>query len=280
MDSKLTKKLIEHGFSYINSIKFDLNKWEQLSCNLKGLDDLKILKKQTAGYSSLLDFSSLENFEIDCRIFAQEVIKYLPDNIHRPRIVGIQLLKTIYCEESARQGPTKAYLWHRDLDDIYYPQYKIIIPVTKNLSQNGAFSALSKKACKNHQELKDLSQDSMMRFVDNSDRSLRIRFDTMEKHYSNYIHEFLADSGEAFVVDTNSCYHKGGFITEKGLNRINIVITIGSFLHSWNKSIPLYRKLTKKCIKILKQKTNIIAPNAFNYANQVSQRVNNQIYLR
>ena len=97
-----------------------LSSWERLFQDIDEVQAIPEIKPQRPGYSALLDIYSIDGLHGACVRIANAVIGALPENyIFRPRVLGVQLLKSMYCPETANTVPTRAFLWHRDLDDFF-----------------------------------------------------------------------------------------------------------------------------------------------------------------
>ena len=267
--------LFDYGFFRTGVFKDILSPWESL---FQGIDEVQVIpeiKPQSPGYSALLDIHSIHGLHDACVRVAKVVIESLPVNyIFRPRVLGVHLLKSMYCPETANAGPTRAFLWHRDLDDYFSPQIKVMIPMVNVSADNGMFSALEKRVCPLSHSLLDCSVSSKFSFLDESDSKCRIRDDVLRRHYNSSVVDFDASPSEAFIVDTNSVYHKGGMVLVEGLFRISIQITIGSALHSWNNSKLLQRNLLRRFCGAFPAGFGF-----YSYFNQVRSRPRNMIIL-
>lgn len=151
-----------------------------------------------------------------------------------PKVTGIRVLWSFFDEETTKVSLTHAHLWHRDLDDPFGPQLKIMIPLMDTTIENGRFSVCSKAVCRLQQELRDSRISAAHYGTDEylKTDTVRVTDSTMREHFQSQIGDIDTTLGEAVLVDTNSCYHKGGLITQPNRERILVEITLGSLSHS------------------------------------------------
>ena len=95
---------------------------------------------QTLGYSTdiydRLDESNKANLsKLANKFLRYEIVKRY---LKIPRLLKIRVLKSKFNIESLK-NPSRAMLWHRDLDDVF-SQLKLVIPLNLNDTENGAFS--------------------------------------------------------------------------------------------------------------------------------------------
>ena len=164
----LSEKIIqsnfnENGFTKLNTSNLNLNKWYNFFSNYKNVDKAPLISSQGNGYSSLIDPNWIPELKNLCINFANKFINFYPeDSILNPRIVGFHLLKSTYSREFSNNNiATGGYLWHRDPDDLFYPQLKIMIPLTPTSSENGMLSIASKKICSIQERLVDKVNDPL-----------------------------------------------------------------------------------------------------------------------
>ena len=120
---------------------------------------------------------------------------------------------------------------------------------------------------------------SLQDFVTEDDSKYRIRDKVMRNNFSNYIFDFKAKVGEALILDSSLCYHKGGMVLNKGRYRINAQVTIGSCLHYWNDSKKIIRSIIRKIILRGGSYTNFIFPHAFKYYNRALYSNQKELFL-
>ncbi len=233
LKKQLKPSLAQDGFLRFSGFSHFFLPYAHLFSSLAVVEKIPVLSPQMPGYSATLDFTYFPDLRNTCFQVANNVIKALPVSfIMRPRVVGLHLTLSRFDPVTASSGPTRAFLWHRDCDDYYSPQLKIMVPMVYVSSANGMFSSLSKQVCPLSYQLIDVSSESVFRFLDDSDKQCRIRDDVIRRNYGGWICDFDAAPGDVFLVDTNSVYHKGGMVTDEYGYRVNVQITIGSCLHS------------------------------------------------
>jgi hypothetical protein len=185
-------------------------------------------------------------------------------NLHKylflPKVIDVRATYSFY-NSCAVNNPTHAHLWHRDGDD-FLEQIKIMIPLGDCSELNGRFSVLSKTESPWSIQFQDgllsesLSESNNTYRV--SDSYSRIT-DRVFRSYFNKekIFDFDSTLGDILVVDTNSCWHKGGLVTDPSQSRILIQITIGSFTNFLHKDLNLLRKISRQaCNYFSKRATN------------------------
>jgi len=154
--------------------------------------------------------------------------------LFRPSLVNILSSLSTFNKEAV-SDPTHAHLWHRDADDIGR-QLKLFIPLNKCGPDNGMFSALSSSCINYYNYILDkrliLRSDSEDDEYRKSDRT-RINDSVLRRSFNDFIYDFKAMPGEALLIDTNRCYHKGGLVTQDGMFRQMVQVTVGSPTHTW-----------------------------------------------
>lgn len=229
-------RLIGFSVSKIN-IDTDLKKFAEYVNQFNHSSLFSNLREQR-GYSNDI-FALLNKDQTDyIKILADKILSlnsWMKYFMVSPKVLQIQVLKSNYDDKSA-VSPTHAMLWHRDADD-NFSHVKVIIPLHKIDENNGFFSVADKRICKIHEKLNDvILQKKLDSIGDDYTRedSVRVTDDVFRKHFFNKIFDFKSDLGDILFVDTNRCYHKGGHIIKKNLNRNIIIITIGGITHSFN----------------------------------------------
>jgi hypothetical protein len=166
--------------------------------------------------------------------------------IFMPSIVGIE---ASYSRFSNSAKPTHAFLWHRDAD-CHLNQLKLMIPLVECDEVNGMFSAISREACNREDIYRDLELCRRYSLISNDDyRRSDCLYRLTDKTARDcvrgeYFYDFKNKIGEALLVDTNNCYHKGGLVMQEGKFRLLIQITLGSFIHTWHEDkFNLMKKL-------------------------------------
>jgi len=153
-----------------------------------------------------------------------------------PDLVGTSINYSIYDEE-AFAHQTHAHIWHRDADDCI-PQLKVLIPLVNTSKENGMFSFIPKNYTPWNVSLVDSTILDRLSTANNDFEKSDIARVSDEKmrssKLSQYICDFESRVGEAVLIDTNSCYHKGGLIADKNNFRLLAQVTIGcSLTHMW-----------------------------------------------
>jgi len=267
--------LLDVGFFRTDALKHLFSPFEGYFEDIDVIQQIPEIMPQQPGYSALLDINSLPGLHDTCLSAANTVIQWLPKGyIFRPRFLGACLMKSMFCAETHASGATRAFLWHRDNDDLFSPMIKVMVPMVSVSRENGMFSALQNQVCSLDQKFLDNSTDSDTSFVDQNDALGRVRDDVMRRHFGKYIVDFDASPSEAFVVDTSSVYHRGGMILSEDKFRINIQLIIGSSLNSINQSRPRARTLLRRISKSI--------PTGFGHNihyKKVMSRSRNQITL-
>ena len=265
------------GFCFLDKC-VDLSDYSNFFDNKEKVIGYSESRPMEPGYSAQLNMSEFNGLHSKCVNFANSLIENLPPKfMPRPRILGIHLMRSTF-QENHSEIPTRAFLWHRDLDDWFYPQIKIMIPMVSTSRENGMFSVASKSCCDIGSSLLDTVDDPRVhKFADSSDSNVRVRDAVMRAKYSSGISDFRANPGDVCIVDTNSCYHAGGRVTSRDQYRINIQITIGSILHSWNKNSTL-RNLSRK-IASRSVLSDILFPGAYDNYRMLKDRANHKIIL-
>ena len=149
-------------------------------------------------------------------------------------LLQIGVYKSYYNEDAIRD-PTHAMLWHRDFDD-FVPHVYVFLPLSKTDARNGALHYINKDICKENEILiddellKSLNKEDEYRYTDR----VRVSNTTMSRHFKESIREFKGDIGDALFIDTNNCYHRGGRVLEKNLQRDMLVLSFGGITHVGN----------------------------------------------
>lgn len=163
--------------------------------------------------------------------------KFVKDYVNFPKLVDISVLYTVYNAKAAA-APTHAHLWHRDGGDSR--QYITIeIPLLECTAENGMFSAISKAVCPYEKSLRD--RPLATKYADMpandyrfSDILYRLSDTTVRSSISkDHIFDFENEIGDALLVDTGRCYHKGGHILSPGRYRLMVQLAIGGLSHDW-----------------------------------------------
>jgi len=147
-----------------------------------------------------------------------------------PRLLDIGIFKSYYNEDVVKD-PTHAMLWHRDLDD-FFPQVKVFLPLHKIDARNGTLHYANKNICKENvtliddELLKSLNKEDEYRYTNN----VRVSNTTFLKYFKESIREFKGDIGDCLFIDSNNCYHRGGQVLEKNLQR-NIISSKKVFIN-------------------------------------------------
>ena len=217
----------------------------------------KDLSRINKGYSCIIDIPN-NNYNIlkkfgdnlaNSRVFKRYLI--------HPRLIAINLLYSAH-DPLAVESPTHAHLWHRDRDD-EGRQLKLFIPITNCTADNGMFSALSAECVGFNNYLLDrkLIEESeyygdMGEEYRASDR-VRLSDTTIRSNFGGggKIFDFQNSPGQALLIDTNRCYHKGGLVLKEAAHRVMIQLTFGSFTHSW-----LPKSRTRMVVGWLRSKVN------------------------
>lgn len=255
-NNKVLKELSDHGFIKLILPKKRLHLLkDNIQKKLIDIDtDRKVIKD---GYSQKITYCLGES-DIN---FLNEIAEYLisqksvKNYIFKPNLIQLSILYSTYNSE-AKKNPTHAHLWHRDADDDG-PQLKLMIPlVDKCNADNGQLSALSKSAChwtESFQDrglLKKLNTSTSNNYIKSdcvrlTDHVLRSAIN------SELFYDFSSNFGEALLIDTNSCYHKGGLILHENLYRILAEITICGISSKLHYDNSFAKKSYRKIIRTL-----------------------------
>jgi hypothetical protein len=234
----ILNKLLEKGFLkiVIPSVLI-IRLRESLIRNIKDrlFSDESILAGYSIPITQYLNVNDLRILrDLGSFLCRQECIKRY---IFMPSIVG---LEASYSRFSSASKPTHAFLWHRDAD-CHLNQLKLMIPLVECEEVNGMFSVISREACNRENIFRDLELCHRYELISNddyrrSDYLYRLSDKTARNCISSeYFYDFENKIGEALIVDTNNCYHKGGLVTLEGKFRLLIQITLGSFIHTWHE---------------------------------------------
>lgn len=255
-NDKVLKELFDHGFTkLILPIKRLHSLKDNIQKKLMGLDvDCNVIKD---GYSHKITYC-LEESDIT---FLNEIAEYLisqksvKNYIFKPNLIQLSILYSTYNGE-AKKNPTHAHLWHRDADDDG-PQLKLMIPlVDKCNADNGQLSAISKSACHWTESFQDRAlleqiNSSTLNKYTKSD-CVRLTDHTVRRAINpELIYDFNSNFGEALLIDTNSCYHKGGLILRENLHRILAEITIGGISSKLHADNSFAKKIYRRFIRTL-----------------------------
>ena len=215
------------GYSYAGMIIS-----EQTIDDIKKLsiDKLKssIKTQQSAGYSASIDQKGFTKLTEEVKRWTDDFINTIRKEkfMYLPRHMDTTYMLSLH--DSNNSEPTRAYLWHRDLEDYFYPMIKIMIPLTETSEENGGLSVASKRVCPYKSKIIETSEDFVNSRFDKNDKNNRITVKTMRKNFSSDIYDFYVKPGHALIFDSQECYHKGGQVLKPDLYRLNIQITIGT----------------------------------------------------
>lgn len=218
--------IYENGFFRKKLENFDLTSLINNVKNIQTNSEDQILGYSTDIYDDLEGSSKVQLKKLADHLMSYKVIKKY---LKFPCLLKIRVLKAKFNEE-ALKNPSRAMLWHRDLDDMF-SQIKIILPLNVNKTNNGAFSVASKKIASRDTILIDKKLQNELELSNNTYRivdKLKVSDSTFRKYYKDYIYEHEGDSTDLLFVDTNRCYHKGGQIIDKDLERHIIHFHIGT----------------------------------------------------
>ena len=231
----------KHGFFKIKNPE-NFNFLELLE-NVKKIDT--DTKHQESGYST--DIYDLLDDDIKFKLnqLANKYVNYdvVKKYLSFPSLLKIRVLKSKF-NEKAFQEPTHAMLWHRDFDDVF-SQLKFIIPLSFTTISNGAFTVSSKQIAARSTMFVDKNMLDKLNKSNNTYRKKdesRITDKTFKKKFGNFIYEYIGDSSDILIVDTNRCYHKGGQVLTKGLERYMVHFHIGSPTNSFHPNMNLKKK--------------------------------------
>jgi len=250
----LLKKLKEDGFATVNLDPLKLRAaCDAIRKNLPTPDPQRINAGYSQGLENVLDEKSLEYF----RGIANQICSYdfAKKYLWFPKVAGVDVLWSFFSYEVDTKLLTHAHLWHRDLDDPMGPQIKVMIPLVDTSEENGMFSACSKVVCELQRELQDerITFDRLGTNTYLQSDIVRVTDATMREHFNDKIVDFKTKLGEAILIDTNSCYHKGGLILKPDRERFLVQLTIGSPSHSWipvTKQVKRFTTIRKKIINL------------------------------
>ena len=200
---------------------------------------------QTLGYSTDIYDRLDESNKANLNKLANKFLRYeiVTRYLKIPRLLKIMVLKSKFNIESLK-NPSRAMLWHRDLDDVF-SQLKLVIPLNLNDTENGAFSVASKKIAPRDVILVDKKLQDELESSNNDYRTedkLRVSDLTFKKYYRDYIYEHKGDTTDLLFVDTNKCYHKGGQILKEDHERHVLFIHFGQLTNFWHPLIQLKKK--------------------------------------
>ena len=216
--------------------------------------DEEIIK---SGYSQNVTQLISPDFKKFLEQLAEPLLRssYVRKIVPFPRVIDVHCSVSVY-NRDAVQNTTHAHLWHRDADDLG-PQFKIFVPLTSCDELNGQFSCLSTEIAGWGDQLLDQTLvEKYSSLPDNdyrkSDASSRLTDRTLRSNVpSESILDFTSEVGDVLLVDTNSCYHKGGLVLTEGARRLMVQITVGSITHLWvrpPKGLPrLAYKVVRAC---------------------------------
>lgn len=240
-DPQAEHNLLTNGFSFLSIEKDVFSNWRnrvtshirQINFNLDQDDSLR--ETLRAGYSIpfRLPFElSLEILELGESLCKQPPIS---NYLRKPTLINILASYSIF-DSLANTNPTHAHLWHKDFDD-RRPQIKVMIPFSPCSEENGCFKVVSKSVTP-----KDFIRDARMEKIRGDHENeyfrqdlVRVTDETMLELAADQIFALETDGsdGTAMMVDTNSCYHKGGLVKCPGQYRVMVQITIGEPTHMW-----------------------------------------------
>ena len=218
----------------------------------------KTVKNEEKGYSNelthLLDRDKKKYIEEFAREFFLKN-NWLNKILFYPRILKIEIFKAEF-NDIAKDNPTHAMLWHRDFDD-FFPQIKVFFPLQKVNIENGALCYAEKSICKINEIFVDEKLTGNLKFTNDFYRAedkLRVSNEVFLKHFKKKTKIFEGNIGNNLFVDTNSCYHRGGQILKKGLQRNMMVISYGGITHRCNNfsSYTASEKIKVKVLQIAK----------------------------
>lgn len=206
-------------------------------CNISLSDE--VLKNESKGYSNEL----LNVIDEDKRSYLERFGKnfflnhkwWLKKLLISPRLLSIDVYRTEY-DDQAANNPTHAMLWHRDLDD-QFPHVKVFFPLNKINLNNGAFCYAEKQICKLNEKLVDINLIKKLKNINDpyiAKDSIRVTNETFLKYFEKKVKIFEGDVGSALFIDTNNCYHRGGQILKKNLERNMMVLNFGGITHKFN----------------------------------------------
>ena len=172
--------------------------------------------------------------------------KFVRDYVNLPKLVDISVMYTLYNAEAAAT-PTHAHLWHRDGGDSR-EYITIEIPLVACTAANGMFSVMSKRVCSKEKSLRDapmIERFSGMLANDyrHSDHLYRLSDPTVRGSIAKEnIFDFENELGDALLVDTGRCYHKGAHILGPGEYRLMVQLMIGGLSHDWRAGQTVLRQ--------------------------------------
>jgi hypothetical protein len=264
----LINRLNKTGFSKIN---FPPNLIEGMCKSIKSrIEKAAALNDDAieAGYSipiiHLLSKDEIKLFKkLGKFLCKQEAVR---NYMFFPSVIGVHAFYSRYSPK-ASINPTRAFLWHRDAD-CHLNQLKLMLPLNSCKETNGMFSALSKEACSRGDLLRDPELIKRSEKDENnesliSDALYRMTDETARGHIKpDFFLDLKNHVGEALLIDTNNCYHKGGLVTKEGEYRILIQISLGSFIHTWHKDrLQIVKNLRKHATDYFVKKLPIIGSN-------------------
>ena len=268
--------LLHEGFVYLDNILTP----DVLSyCNSLNPSSLEkhVVSLQEAGYSGALNASLFKPLEKTLTEISNYLISLFSRKklIFRPRLLSVSYMYSAFSPEHSKKS-TRAYLWHRDLDDLLFPMYKVMIPLSTTSESSGGFSVASKTVCPYSARLREANHYELSQFEDINDARNRISDRTMRHHFNDCIHNLYVRPGGALIFDAQSCYHKGGKVLDPSAYRINIQLVYGSpfNLVSCNRLLTrlLLSKIIIPCLALFY--------NPFrNTLKSINQRHKNDIYL-
>lgn len=225
------------GFCFIDLNPSALHELQTAALSKVSFIDIDLNVIRSGASINITDIFSTEELsklqEIGLAITNSRLVKsYIPF----PELIGTSINYSIY-DERAFAHQTHAHIWHRDADDCI-PQLKVLIPLVNTNKENGMFSFIPKNYTPWNESLvdntivnrlsaedSDFVRSDIARVSDEKMRSSKL---------SHHICDFESRVGEAVMIDTNSCYHKGGLIADKDHFRLLAQITIGcSLTHMW-----------------------------------------------
>ena len=219
------------------SLITELLTWKRQEIDNKKLEDsdYDIIEK---GYSIPLSIPEhlQKTLSILCKNLVEShlVRKYL----RSPKYISSIATYSVY-NATACKTPAHAHLWHRDLDD-YGRQLKLMLPLVECDDINGLFSVLNSGVAPLHSNIIDCKLVETLKSNKMDDYRLqdqsRISDTAMRKNFSADIYDFRNKIGEGLLVDTNTCYHKGGLVTIPGSSRVLVQLTFGEITHVHSKS--------------------------------------------
>lgn len=224
--------------------------------NLKIPDNT--FRNEEKGYSNELTHLIDKDKKIYIEEFARNFFlknNWLNKVLIYPRLLKIEIFRADY-NDQAKDNPTHAMLWHRDFDD-YFPQIKVFFPLQKINIDNGALCYAEKSICKINEILVDEKLTNNLKYTNDIYRAedkLRVSNEVLLKHFSKKTKIFEGNVGSALFIDTNNCYHRGGQILKKGLQRNMMIISYGGITHRSNNfsSYSISEKLKVKFLRMAK----------------------------